>query len=828
MVYVFSNVQRIKDSKKFVDKLCASGMDTERDTFVFINDCIPLLRGIEFFRQCKNIIICLRWHEAAQSWFGLDSVRTFIRSSRFCTSLHIMGIKNDGTTIAIANDAFALAAPEGARPVGQISRSEIVESVGEPYPSNHIPTTGFYVYAALVSARSKDEVCLVNFYGHRDDSTPKCEEHDWAFEDRKLHSPDVRHLHITEIDWAKYFDKIYCLHYLPYKERLPLLQQELKRIDIWQSGIFEMRYTSPTRYDSLLTAEIAGGAPARASIVNITMEYNRLFAEAGILGYRRVLFLEDDETFLKDIAAIEEMLENIPADADIVQFDKNVHSSDGEAFQKWFAQHKEDGLFIKADGIAFHNSGCFMASAKAMAAMHREIERNIVPPDVLFMTIAQRYVARKNLVIQRFSTNSLSSHLYSITSFDGIYKTQGIDYKEYALPEEVADSMPKHKLKISVYAIARNEEKFAKRWYECFKEADEVCVLVNNSTDKTAEILRSLGAKVTEKSYVNFRFDEARNDAMALCAPDADLLFACDLDDTIKPGWREGLEQIWQKALDKGEEPNALLYTYVVCYDENDERKRQPFLIHRIHMPTGWKWKHRVHEVLASTNKVFLYYPELAVESHPEENKDHSRYLPLLEEDAREPDAPARILHMLGREYMNAGKYEEAIEVLKQHLLRQDARWEFERCASMKFIADCYGMLGKPELKEKWLWRAMNENQYDRDSAFVLGRMLLAQKEYNTAVRVLERCLAITERRIDYPSYSYDAWSELAEFCLAEAYFYDGQWAKSEEWAKKGLEKNPNNEMGQQFLKELQQIMSSRPHPVFEHEQRRLIEAAQL
>ena len=34
---------------------------------------------------------------------------------------------------------------------------------------------------------------------------------------------------------------------------------------------------------------------------------------------------------------------------------------------------------------------------------------------------------------------------------------------------------------ISVYTIAKNEEKVAERWFNCFKEADEVCVLVNNS-----------------------------------------------------------------------------------------------------------------------------------------------------------------------------------------------------------------------------------------------------------------------------------------------------------------------------------------------------------
>ena len=48
---------------------------------------------------------------------------------------------------------------------------------------------------------------------------------------------------------------------------------------------------------------------------------------------------------------------------------------------------------------------------------------------------------------------------------------------------------------ISVYTIAKNEEKVVERWFNCFSEADEVCVLVNNSTDKTAEILDEFSAR---------------------------------------------------------------------------------------------------------------------------------------------------------------------------------------------------------------------------------------------------------------------------------------------------------------------------------------------
>ena len=45
-------------------------------------------------------------------------------------------------------------------------------------------------------------------------------------------------------------------------------------------------------------------------------------------------------------------------------------------------------------------------------------------------------------------------------------------------------------MKIIVYAICKNEEKFAARWAVSMGEADGIYVLDTGSTDKTAEILR--------------------------------------------------------------------------------------------------------------------------------------------------------------------------------------------------------------------------------------------------------------------------------------------------------------------------------------------------
>ena len=47
-------------------------------------------------------------------------------------------------------------------------------------------------------------------------------------------------------------------------------------------------------------------------------------------------------------------------------------------------------------------------------------------------------------------------------------------------------------VKVCVYAICKNEEKFVDRWYESIKEADKIVVLDTGSTDNTVQKLSKL------------------------------------------------------------------------------------------------------------------------------------------------------------------------------------------------------------------------------------------------------------------------------------------------------------------------------------------------
>lgn len=122
------------------------------------------------------------------------------------------------------------------------------------------------------------------------------------------------------IEWNKYFDHIYCVHFLPYKDRLAKIKSELKRVGILDSGIFSWQYTWDTPfYDILSRTSINKALSVGYMKCGLAQYY--CHKEAYDLGYNRILVLEDDISFLKDLDKIKEILEATPEDYDLVLYD---------------------------------------------------------------------------------------------------------------------------------------------------------------------------------------------------------------------------------------------------------------------------------------------------------------------------------------------------------------------------------------------------------------------------------------------------------------------------------------------------------------------------
>src|SRR5690606_6741351 len=106
-------------------------------------------------------------------------------------------------------------------------------------------------------------------------------------------------------------------------------------------------------------------------------------------------------------------------------------------------------------------------------------------------------------------------------------------------------------MKIAVYAIAKNEAHFIKRFANSVKQADYIVFADTGSDDNTLEVVKEV-----QKELPNFvfhqiwvrpwRFDLARNAALALVPPDVDVCISLDVDEVLVEGWREEIERVWK------------------------------------------------------------------------------------------------------------------------------------------------------------------------------------------------------------------------------------------------------------------------------------------
>ena len=344
------------------------------------------------------------------------------------------------------------------------------------------------------------------------------------------------------------------------------------------------------------------------------------------------------------------------------------------------------------------------------------------------------------------------------------------------------------KLKICVYAISKNEEKFVQRWMNSVSEADSVFVLDTGSTDNTVDKLKSLGANVTVKEIKPWRFDVARNESLKLVPKDCDICVCIDLDEVINKGWRKNLEMLWKNGI------NHLRYNYNWSHDE-DGKPLVNFYIEKIHARNDFKWINPVHEVLEYTgnNEKWLTTDEITVDHWPDNSKSRSIYLPLLELAVKEDPNNDRNMHYLGREYMFYGRYNEAIDTLIKHLALKSATWKDERCASMRFIARCYKYLNRYEESKMWLKKAINEAPYLRDPYVEMALLEYEYKKWNSVKKYLLDALKIDKHPKTYINEPFSFDYTIYDL-LSISYFYLNDIDNSLYWCHKAIEMAPDND----------------------------------
>lgn len=336
-------------------------------------------------------------------------------------------------------------------------------------------------------------------------------------------------------------------------------------------------------------------------------------------------------------------------------------------------------------------------------------------------------------------------------------------------------------MKIAVYTIALNEVGFVEKWAESAKDADYLLIADTGSTDGTIELADKMYVHTASISIKPWRFDDARNAALALLPSDIDYCIALDMDEVLIPGWREHLESMPTQT-------TRPRYKYTWNWNADGSPGLQ-YGGDKIHARHGYRWKHPVHEVL-TTDRIeeVQQWVGLEIHHHADNSKPRSQYFPLLAQSVKEDPYDDRNAFYYARELYFYGRYDESIKEFERHLSLPKAVWKPERAASMRYISK---MVSGDE-KETWLLKAYNECPDRREALVDLAQYYYELGSWTACYQAAEKALKITEKPLEYLCEEF-AWGPAPWDFAAIAHYRLGNFDKALQYGSKAVELSPND-----------------------------------
>ena len=337
-------------------------------------------------------------------------------------------------------------------------------------------------------------------------------------------------------------------------------------------------------------------------------------------------------------------------------------------------------------------------------------------------------------------------------------------------------------LKICVYAISKNEEMFVERFCESAKDADLIMIADTGSTDRTVELAQQCGALIPEIAITPWRFDDARNAALALIPRDVDVCVSLDLDEELQPGWREEIERVWTPGITR------LRYGF-------DWGAGIVFKYEKIHARHGYRWTHPCHEypIPYMIDERYADTDMLMVIHKPDPTKSRGQYLPLLEMSVREDPVDPRNAFYYARELSFHGQWRRAIEECERYLALPGANWPNERCYAYRVMSRCYNELGDWDNAIKSARLGVIEAPHTREPWCEIAKLAYQRHQWAECYGAAKSALAIEQREWVY-TVDPEVWGALPHDYASIAAFHLGMREEATRQGELALQHSPDDE----------------------------------
>ena len=340
-------------------------------------------------------------------------------------------------------------------------------------------------------------------------------------------------------------------------------------------------------------------------------------------------------------------------------------------------------------------------------------------------------------------------------------------------------------MKIAISAISKNEAQFVQRFCDSAKDADLICIADTGSTDDTVKLALECGAKVHDICISPWRFDLARNAALALLPRDIDVVISLDLDEVLEEGWREEIERVWELG-----KTTRLRYKF-------DWGCGISFFYEKIFSRHGYRFHHAVHEYPRPDGRIQEIYAHtdmLLVSHHPDNTKSRGQYMPLLELAVKEDPICPRNAFYHARELTFYARWQEAITALNRYLALPGATWITERGYAMRLLGKSHENLGQIYEANKWYQLATIECPTSREPWIDLSVFAYMQRDWNLSYYTAMKALSIKNKELVY-TMDPSAWGEKPYMYASIAAWNLGKHEEARQLNEEALKFAPNDEL---------------------------------
>ena len=293
-------------------------------------------------------------------------------------------------------------------------------------------------------------------------------------------------------------------------------------------------------------------------------------------------------------------------------------------------------------------------------------------------------------------------------------------------------------------------------------EGAPVYVLDTGSTDNTVDLLRQYGAIVETKIITPWRFDYAREAALALVPNEPDILcISVDMDERLETGWQEKLKSEWKEGCNFGNYRYIGEWRDAECTTPAIESART-----RIHARQGFHWERPVHEIPVPDIKTKVKACDTSMLVRHYSDRKQRNYAPLLTTILEENpnDADARLQR--GGEFAQKGEWDNAL-IDYQAWLRithGDDRpvLRYRRATVHISRAFCYYHLDQQDRAIRTFWEAVAAEPICREAWVHLAHTHQSMDDYAMALACAQKALAIKEPPY-YAATDSFCWSDFPE-----------------------------------------------------------------